>query len=338
MSAEGARLSSSPFIANLTPKEKSWWRVLVTLLAGGFGGFILALLGGIIALLVLAAAAGALSGSIPQMANNVISLVKGQSSGLIGAMALLVLAAASNTPWAAAFIVIAALMMGRPVLRYLTAAPRFRWRLLLSGLLISGLFVGVIVAVGQLTDPHAPPPPMLSVAPDLSSRLIYVVACILLLIPAAAAEEVLFRGWLLRETAGITRNPWVLMALNGILFSAIHGLNAPSELQPDPFLTRALMGAGFVYMTLRVGGVELSTGAHAANNILIVLFIEPLTLSSNSPPGMHLDAALQDLFLFFSYVLLAEMTVRWAPLRRWAGVDQARSQTSQAIAAAEPSA
>jgi membrane protease YdiL (CAAX protease family) len=199
---------------------------------------------------------------------------------------------------------------------YLTTAPKFRWRLTLLAIGLSFLVIGPVVALGQLTDPHAPAPPLLSLATTLGSRTLYGIACVLLLIPAAAAEELVFRGWLLRQTAALSKNPIFLMAVNGVVFSAVHG-----EFAPDPFLTRALMGAGFVYMTLRLKGVEFSIGAHAANNILIVLFIQPLSLKPTTSSGLTGASLFQDLFLFFSYVAMAELTARWAPLRRWSGAD-----------------
>jgi membrane protease YdiL (CAAX protease family) len=219
-------------------------------------------------------------------------------------------------------------MSGRKLLSYLTVAPRFRWRLLLLGLGLSLLVIGPMLALAQLTDPHASPPPLLSLTQSLSGRIVYVVASFVCLIPAAAAEEVVFRGWLLRQSAALTRNPWVLMGINGVLFSAVHG-----EFAPDPFLTRTLMGAGFVYMTLRLGGVEFSIGAHAANNLLIVLFLQPLTLTSTAPSGFTSESILQDLFLFASYIVMAEVTARWTPLRRWAGVDQPEAPPTTAVAA-----
>jgi hypothetical protein len=232
---------------------------------------------------------------------------------------------------AATFLGIGALISGRRIMSYITLAPRYRWRLTLLGLALSCLVIGPVVAVGQLTDPHAQPPPILALATTTPERVLYALAC-LLLIPAAAAEEVVFRGWLLRQSAALSKNPIFLMALNGILFSAVHG-----EFAPDPFLTRALMGAGFVYMTLRLRGVEFSIGAHAANNILIVLFIQPLTLTPTPSTGISGASLFQDVFLFVSYVLMAELVARWGPLRRWSGADQVAAQvtppTSTAAAA-----
>lgn len=317
------RLSDSAFIAELNPREKTFWRFVVTLVAGLVAGFFVALLAGAVALILLAAATGAVAGGLAAVRQGVAALLG--APDLRSSLALMLLATATNAPLAATFVGVAALIAGRRVLSYLTAAPRFRWRLLVLGLVLSFIVIGPLVAFGQILDPHASPPPMLSLARTLPGRIGYVVACFALLIPAAAAEEVVFRGWLLRQSAALTRNPVFLMALNGVLFSAVHG-----EFAPDAFLTRWLMGAGFVYMTLRLGGVELSTGAHAANNILIVLFMQPLTLKPTPSAGIGLESLLEDAFLFLSYVVMAEVVIRWPPLRRWSGADLAPPASAEA--------
>lgn len=315
MSAIALRLSDAAFIAGLTPRERSLWRVLATLGAGVIGGFAVGLAIGLAALVAFAAATGAFQGGLQDLPRHITGLIASDGDTLQSALVLLTLATFTNGPMAATFIAVAALFAGRRALSYLTLAPRFRWRLLATGLGLSFLTIGPIVAIGQLTDPHAAAPPLLTLARDWPTRVGYAAACVLLLIPAAGAEEVVFRGWLLRQSAALSRNPLVLMAINGVMFSAVHG-----EFAPDPFLTRALMGAGFVYMTLRLGGVEFSTGAHAANNILIVLFIQPLSLKPTPSSGFSADSLFQDVFLLASYVVMAEVTARWTPLRRWAGV------------------
>ncbi len=326
MSAVAARLSDSAFIADLTPRERSFWRFLATVVAGLVAGFIIGLAVGAVALFLVGAAAGAFNGGLGALPHRIGEVVSANGASMTSAVALLVLATATNCPMAATFLGIAALISGRRLMSYITLAPSYRWRLTLLGIGLSFLVIGPVVAVGQLTDPHAQPAPILSLATTTPERLIYLAAC-LLLIPAAAAEEVVFRGWLLRQSAALTRNPIFLMAANGILFSAVHG-----EFAPDPFLTRALMGAGFVYMTLRLKGVEFSIGAHAANNILIVLFIQPLTLTPTPSTGFSGASLFQDLFLFASYVAMTELVARWTPLRRWSGADLAPAKASAAAA------
>ena len=120
---------------------------------------------------------------------------------------------------------------------------------------------------------------MLKVSPNLVGRSLYAIIAIALLILASAAEELVFRGWLLKHSAAYIRNPVALMALNGLLFAAIH-------LDPnlDAFLVRAAMGAGLTWMALRLGGIELGIGAHAANNVVIVLLLRR-SLCSRTPPA-----------------------------------------------------
>ncbi len=67
------------------------------------------------------------------------------------------------------------------------------------------------------------------------------------------------------------------------------------------------MGAGFAYMTLRLGGIEFSTGVHATNNILIVLFIEPLTLkTAAAPTDLTTGRIIEDICLIAGYILITE--------------------------------
>ncbi len=321
-------LSQAAFIADLNPRERSLWRFAATLVGGAVGGVIVSLLTGIVAVIAVAWVTGGFSGDLQNLPQRIGGLLSADGGTLQSALGLLILATFTNGPMAATFIAIAAVIAGVSALRYVTVAPKIRWRLLASGLLLSFAIVGPLVLASQFLDPHAPPAPMLSLAQDWPSRIGYAVACIALLIPAAAAEEIVFRGWLLRQSAALSRNPVFLMAVNGVFFSALH-----NDFAPDAFLTRALMGAGFVYMTLRLGGIEFSTGAHAANNILIVLFIQPLSLKPSASAGMSTGSLFQDAFLFVSYVVMAEAVARWSPLRRWSGADQTPGLTT--IAAVE---
>jgi hypothetical protein len=327
MTLEAPRLSEAAFIAGLSPREKSFWRVVATLAAGIVGGIIIGLIVGMIALVFVVAVTSGFRLDLGNLAADISGLIGEDGKTIGSALGLLTLATATNGPMAATFIAVAATIAGVSARRYVTIARRIRWRLLLSGLVLSFLIIGPLVLVGQMLDPHAPPAPVLTLSKDWGGRLGYILGCVVLLIPAAAAEEVVFRGWLLRESAAITRNPIFLMAVNGILFSAVHG-----EFSPDPFLTRALMGAGFVYMTLRLGGIEFSTGAHAANNIMIVLFIQPLSLKAAPSSGVSGGSLAQDLFLFFSYVLMAEAVARWPLLRRLSDAEAAADLPATAAA------
>ena len=72
-------------------------------------------------------------------------------------------------------------------------------------------------------------------------------------------------------------------------------------------------------MALRLGGIEFSTGAHAANNLLIVLFIEPLSLAP--PPPMPFDGiSLAESLTGLAFAVAGvELALRWPVLRRLMG-------------------
>jgi hypothetical protein len=89
------------------------------------------------------------------------------------------------------------------------------------------------------------------------------------------------------------------------------------DTDPNAFIGRALMGMGFVYMTLRTGGIEFSTGAHAANNLLLLLFVQTPPLAPPPPEAFNILAILPTLLAVLGYVIITEIVVRWTPLREW---------------------
>ena len=308
-------LEASTFLSDPGPRERSALRAAAALIGGLFAGLFVAIVCGTVALIVFLGADGSLSQGLGAVQGAVMALIHDDGRTVRSALFILTMALATNGPLALTFMVVASAVSGRPIRGYVTAAKRPRWRLLVAGLLLSMIWLAVLLAFSTLTDGQITTPPILSVAGAWSGRSLYAVCSVALLIPAAAAEELVFRGWMLRQNGAFTRNAWILMAVNGLVFSAIHG-----DFSPDAFLTRAIMGAGFVYMTLRLGGIEFSTGAHAANNIMIVLFIEPLSLKTVSAPNVSAGSILQDVMLIAGYVLVTEFVVGWRPLRRLAGV------------------
>jgi membrane protease YdiL (CAAX protease family) len=243
-----------------------------------------------------------------------VALVGSDGRNLSDELQIIGLIPSNNVLPMFAFAAVAALAHRSRFGNLVTAARRFRWRMMLAGFVLFTIVVGPFVAIAQLTDPKALPAPVISVSPDGLQRLAYVLVCFVVFVPAALGEEILFRGWLLRQTGAVIRQPLVLMAINGVLFSAAH-----MQFEPDAFLERWLMGAGFAYMTLRLGGVEMSAGAHAANNLMILLFIEPLTLKAPPNAPMDAGATVAYLGLFVAFIGMAELAARWPPLRSWTG-------------------
>lgn len=281
-----AGLAGSAFLADVDAHDRDTARLALTLAGGVTVGYVAA------------------------------TLVDFALGGLPHTLQDLLFDTAANGMFWVAFVTLAAVIAHHRLAAYLTAAPKVRWRLLALGMGLALLALAPVVIATVLT---APPGRTLegtwaSIAPN---GLLFAIASTLLLIPAAAAEELFFRGWLLRQTAAFTRRPTILILLTAVVFSAFH-----RDFSPDAFLSRVVMGAGFAYMTLRLGGIEFSAGAHAANNIMVVLFVEPLTLDAAAPDTMvSLGAFTTDAAMLAGYVLITELVARLPALQRFAEVD-----------------
>ena len=290
-----AELRRSPFLDDLTPDDRRVAPLLLTLPIGVIAAFLAALIGGIAVLVAFMVGGGGVEASERLMA----MIGRGETPTSVTQVAFVLgLLAFVNGGMALAFVGVAALLHHRRLMSYFTAAPRFRWRLLLLA--------------SAALDPKAPAAPILAIGPDLGGKLTYMVVVVSLLLIAAAAEELVFRGWLIKTVGAWFPDPRVVLVLSGLLFSAIH-----FDPNLDAFLVRLAMGVGLAWMTLRLGGVEFAIGAHAANNILILLFIQPMTLKPAPPHGFAPEILVVAPLMLAGHVALAEIAARWAPLRRW---------------------
>ncbi|MBA3810580.1 MAG: CPBP family intramembrane metalloprotease [Caulobacteraceae bacterium] len=314
-----AGLAESAFLADIDLPGRDLMPRIAKLVRGfavGFGiGMVAATACLVLVLVPYTLATGRGGEGIAGLFAVALTLRDSPAGGLGITIERLVYATLTNGAFFVAFVAAATVFTGRQLPACVTVAGKVRWRLLAAGLALSTLVLGPLIAGSRLLSAEATAVPLLAISPHGAGRIAYALST-LLLIPSAAAEELIFRGWLVRQTAAFSRRPAILVGASAVIFSALH-----LDASWDGFITRALMGAGFAYMTLRLGGIEFSTGAHATNNILIVLFIQPLTPQS---PGAASDVSagslLADAALIGGYVLITEAVVRVAPLRRWAGV------------------
>jgi membrane protease YdiL (CAAX protease family) len=304
-----AELRQSPFLDDLTPADRRVVPLLLTLVVGVVAALLAAVICGAAVFVAFAIGGGGVGS-----AERLMGVIGGGQTpaGLTQIAFVISLLAFVNGGMALAFVGVAAMLHDRRLASYFTAAPRFRWRLLLLGLGLFALTIGPLLLASAALDPKAHGAPLLAVSPDLGGRLAYVALTVSLLVIAAAAEELVFRGWLIKIVGAWFPDPRVVLVLSGLLFSAIH-----FDPNLDAFLVRLAMGVGLAWMTLRLGGVEFAVGAHAANNILILLFIQPMSLKPDPPHGFPPETLVVAPLMLAGYVALAEIVARWAPLRRW---------------------
>ncbi len=94
-------------------------------------------------------------------------------------------------------------------------------------------------------------------------RFLPALAVTLLLVPfQAAAEEYVFRGWLIQAFGAFLSNPWPGILLSAAGFTAVHAYVDWGVI--DVFAFGALMG----WLAVRTGGLEAAIALHVANNVL----------------------------------------------------------------------
>jgi hypothetical protein len=211
----------------------------------------------------------------------------------VGCIALSLLAAAAMT-WR------------RPFADFLWPGRRFDPMLFGVGFLliiaVSAMWVPVSLATGSEWRPPVFDPYYVA-----HTRLLYAAVMVGAVLAGAAAEEVMFRGVLLRVTGLLTRHALPLCLVNGLLFSAIH-------LDPDPvaFVARTISGMGWTWAALRLGGLEFAIGGHFANNFFIGVFWSPFsTEAMQSQPSPWTDLIPQ--LITTAIVVIA---VEWLARRR----------------------
>jgi membrane protease YdiL (CAAX protease family) len=309
---EAARRSR--FLADLSPFDRDPWRTVFAVPVGVLAGAVAALLGAASAILISMLIVSGLDG-VPAVGSLFEVFSDPNLAEPSGRQSLFILAvlAGVNLGAAVGFVFAAGAIHHRKITDYVNRGEPIRWRLLLGGLVLVGIVMSAIVGVAVLSGEQIQSP-LWKVSPNLVGRTLYATLAVGLLVLAAAAEELVFRGWLLKQSAAYIRNPVLLMLLNGLLFAAIH-------LDPniDAFLVRAAMGAGLTWMALRLGGIELGIGAHAANNAVILLLLRPMTTRADSPHEFKAGLIASALVVLAGFIGVAELSLRWPALRRWTG-------------------
>ena len=293
-----AEAGRSAFITH-DPTNRPWLRLLgLVALSGVIIVGLIAALGTVIALLATASpnliSADLLSEAIPDTPDRLYR----ESAFLIvlattlGALALSILAAA-------------AIVYGRPTAAFQWPGRKPSLSLLASGFVIMALGSLTLWPVSWLIEGGIDPAPILNPDYLLGSRLTYAAIAALMLLIAAAAEEIVFRGVLLRILGGLTQRAWLLVLINGVLFSLIH-------LDPDPaaFVARAVSGMVWTWAALRLGGIEFAIGGHWANNLLIALLAEPMSEAAAVDQKIPAVYLIPELIIAVVMVIATEWIVR----------------------------
>lgn len=275
-------IAQFPFLQALTERDRRWPRLALMAAGAPLAVLILAMIVGMVLTILTGGEMFAVS-DLPKLRRSAVYVL--QLGAGLGALALAVMLAAR-------------VIFARKLITWLTAAPHFRWGLVGWGAAVTAAGVAVVMAADVLTGNGEFAPPILDPGSGLALKLFYVAAVLIGLFVAATAEEVVFRGYLLQQTAAFTQSVWVIVAINAGMFALAH-----LEFDPAALAARALAGAAFAWAALRLGGLEFAIGAHVATNLMIALFQAPML-----PEDSEVTGGLEDVF---GEVMLAFYTV-WA--------------------------
>ena len=148
-----------------------------------------------------------------------------------------------------------------------------------SGRPRAGLFiVGVAVATPAFIPMMLAKTAEFSAQPDPSAgasgwigwqAFLPLLAAIVLVLPfQAAAEEIVFRGYVTQAVATWTRRIWPAALASSLMFVAVHPIHDAWS-----FADKLFFGLAMFWLTWRTGGLEAAIALHVVYNLLLVLAV-----------------------------------------------------------------
>ncbi|MER6039001.1 CPBP family intramembrane glutamic endopeptidase [Streptomyces sp. NPDC001835] len=283
-----------PFHQLARAGRHGWWRSLVGTVVVAVGGFLLMMV------LIAASEIGGLVLGRPTMDGM-------RSWGSVGDTALELLSIAIAIP---TVFVAARWVQGRPAGTVSSVAGRLRRRWL--GLCLGLALPVVVVSLGVMF--------LLSTLGESSGdevewvgwrSFFFALIMLILLVPLqAAAEEYVFRGWLMQAVGAWLRSPWIAVLPQAVLFAAAHGWGTVWG-----FVDLVVFGALMGILAVRTGGLEASIALHTLNNLIsmgVAAGIKGALESDETAADMDWVSAAIDI----SAILIYAATVLWFARRR----------------------
>jgi membrane protease YdiL (CAAX protease family) len=278
-------------LARLRPRYR-WWRMLLTGLLG--------IAFYVVLLLLLVVPLGIASVLIPSWGAELQVLLTTMQYFDLDRPWLLVALVLPLILMIPALLAASRIVEGRGVglLSSVTGRLRMGWlgKSLALALAVFVVYFGVLLGLSAATGD--------AVVADFSHPGLWVmVALVLVLIPfQAAAEEYVFRGYLMQLVGGWLRHPAFAILLPVPLFVLGHTYDVWGAASVGVFAVVA------AWLTWRTGGLEAAISLHIVNNVLIFLLGSVALVDANATSGAPIDL-LASTAAMVVYALLAD---RWA--------------------------
>ncbi len=204
-------------------------------------------------------------------------------------------------------VAVVTMLHRRPWRTLVTPYPRIEWRRVAQG---AAVWVALSVACSAIE--HLLYPGRYAWSFDPQRWLPFALAALLLTPLQCAAEELVFRGYVLQGLGRLLRQPLVLTVLSGVIFTVPHLYNPEVAAYGLAIMAANYFAMGFFLagVTLRDGRLELAIGAHAGNNLLLALFIR-YDDSAFETESVFTAGALDPVYSLLTLVLSALLFYGW---------------------------
>jgi len=226
---------------------------------------------------------------------------------------------------AAGAILVVSLLHRRSWRTLITPHPHVDWRRIMQGAAVWVVLAVVCAFIENLIYPGR-----YVWSLDWQRWLPFVVAALLLTPLQCAAEEMVFRGYLVQALGRRLRHPAALAVLSSAAFTLPHLYNPEVAVYGVAIMAANYFGMGLFLASaaLRDGRLELAIGAHAGNNLLLALFIHYAD-SVFETESVFTAGALDPVYSLVTLILSALLFHIWV-FRR-----QAHTDMNQMFSAAE---
>ena len=188
----------------------------------------------------------------------------------LGAITEFVAINASILTLLVAVVAVVVVLHRRPWRTLVTPYSRINWRRMVQG---AGVWIALSLVFSVIE--YLLFPGRYAWSLDLQRWLPFALAALLLTPLQCAAEELVFRGYVLQVLGRWLRRPVMLALLSSVIFTLPHLYNPEVAAYGLAIMAANyfVMGLFLAGVTLRDGRLELAIGAHAGNNLLLALFI-----------------------------------------------------------------
>lgn len=209
----------------------------------------------------------------------------------------------------------------RPLKTWITASASFRWRLFWAGLILFGVVYSAGLALQGTLAPAGYKPALGWLRGEPWNVAIFLVAMFFMVSFMAAAEEFLFRGWLLKELTAFVPNYYFVFLVSSAAFALAH-----RQFEFYRMAQLFLGGIALAWAAARLEGLEFGIGLHTAWNMSFALVGQDRSVKIDWHPGERflpkmmgspLSAAEWAVLIALSLAALAlvELVFRWRLLR-----------------------